>query len=92
MSNTNNVGAAVSTTAGAVAGGGAAVAGVIAGAAAETAGAAALTSGLATVGGVIGGGMFAGMCVLVAAPVAGGALAYGIYRLYRALATPESES
>ena len=78
--------AGVSTSAGAVAGGAAAVCGVSAGAASGTAGAAALTSGLACVGAAVGGGMFAGLCTVAVAPIAGGAVGYGVYRLYKYLA------
>jgi hypothetical protein len=76
-----------SLAAGAVAGGTAAVGGVITGAATGTAGAAALTSGLATVGTIIGGGMFAGIAVVAAAPIAGAVAGYGIFRLYKKLAS-----
>lgn len=81
--------AAVSTATGGTAGGVAAVSGVVVGAAEGTAGAAALTSGLATVGSIAGGGMFAGICIVAAAPIIGGALGYGAYRLYKKLATPK---
>ena len=80
--------AAGSTATGGTAGGVAAVSGVVVGAAEGTAGAAALTSGLATVGSIVGGGMFAGVCVVAVAPIVGGALGYGCYRLYKRLATP----
>ena len=86
--NSSETGAIVSTGSGAAAGAVAAVAGVIAGAAEGTAGAAALTSGLAAVGTVIGGGMFAGIVVVAAAPIAAGAAGFGIYKLYKKLATP----
>ncbi len=65
------------------------VLGVIGGAAEGTAGAAMMTSGLATVGSIVGGGMFAGICVLTVAPIVGGAAGYGCYRLFKRLATPE---
>ena len=74
---------AVSTGAGGVAGGTAAVAGVYAAAAAGTTGGAVITSGLAGLGGIIGGGMTAGLCVLAAAPIAGAAAGYGAFRLYK---------
>ena len=42
-----------------------------------------MTSGLASVGALIGGGMFAGICAVAAAPVAFGAAGYGAYQLYK---------
>jgi len=85
-------GAPVSTVSGAGAGAIGAISGVVTGAAEGTAGAAMMTSGLATVGSIIGGGMFAGMCVLTVAPIVGGAAGYGCYRLFKKLATPEGQS
>lgn len=42
---------------------------------------------LAAVGGVVGGGMLAGIITVAAAPIAGGVAAYGLYRLYKKLAS-----
>ncbi|PJK03834.1 hypothetical protein CO612_08990 [Lysobacteraceae bacterium NML71-0210] len=42
--------------------------------------AAGITSGLATVGGVVGGGMAAGLVTVAAAPLALGGIAYGLYK------------
>ena len=39
-----------------------------------------ITSGLATVGSVVGGGMATGLAISVAAPLAVGAVAYGLYQ------------
>jgi len=39
-----------------------------------------ITSGLAAVGSLVGGGMLAGLAVTAAAPLAGGATVYGIYK------------
>ncbi len=74
-------GAAISTGGGAVAGATSAILGVTSGAAAGTAGAAAVTSGLATVGSV------AGLGVVAAAPIAGGAAMFGVYKLYQRMAS-----
>ncbi len=74
---------AVSAGSGAVVGSVLAVKAVSVGAMAGTAGGAAFTSGLATVGGVIGGGMGAGICVVAAAPILGGLAGAGLYRLWR---------
>ena len=84
---TSELGAIASTLTGATAGTVAGVSGVVAGAASGTAGAAALTSGLATVGSVVGGGMLAGICTVAAAPLVFGAAGYGVYRLYKNLAS-----
>ena len=46
--------------------------------------AAAITSGLATVGSLVGGGMLAGIGVCAAAPLALGAAAVGLWRLFKA--------
>ena len=78
-------GTVVSTSAGAVAGAVSGVAGVLSGGAAGTTGAAALTSGLATVGSVVGGGMLAGIGVVAAAPIAGSAACFGIYKAFKKL-------
>ena len=43
-------------------------------------GATGITSGLAAVGSIVGGGMAAGVGVVAAAPLACGALGYGLYR------------
>jgi len=80
-------GAAISTGGGAVAGATSAILGVTSGAAAGTAGAAAVTSGLATVWSVVGGGMLAGLGVVAAAPIAGGAAMFGVYKLYQRMAS-----
>lgn len=77
----------ISVASGALAGGTAAIGGTIAGGAIGTAGGAALTSGLAATGTILGGGMVAGMVVLSAAPIVGGAVGYGIYNLYKYLAS-----
>ena len=82
-------GAVLSTAAGGVAGATAAVSGVAAGAAAGTAGGAAMTSGLAAVGGIVGGGMAAGIIVLAADPLAGCALGYLGFRLYKKMASSQ---
>ena len=42
--------------------------------------AAAITTGLATIGGVVGGGMLAGVAVCAAAPLAVGGAIYGLYK------------
>ena len=42
-----------------------------------------LTSGLAAVGSIIGGGMVAGIVVTTIAPLATGALGYGLYKLFK---------
>lgn len=65
-----------STAAGGIAGAGAGIGAVIVGAKAGTVGAAAVTSGLAAVGGT----MLGGLVVVAAAPVAGAALGYGVYK------------
>lgn len=85
--NKDEKGTLISVGSGGIAGGASGIAGVVVGAAEGTAGAAVLTSGLAAVGSVIGGGMLAGMCVVCAAPIAGGAACYGIYKLYKKLAS-----
>ena len=72
---------------GAIGGGASALLGVSSGAAARTAGGAAMTSGLAAVGSVVGGGMAAGIAVVAAAPIVGAITFYGVYRLYKRLAT-----
>ena len=76
---------ALSTGGGAAAGATSALAGVAAGGVGT--GAAALTSGLAAVGGIVGGGMAAGLAVVAAAPVAGAALGFGGYKLFKKLAS-----
>jgi len=86
--NSSDTWAIVSTVSGAATGAVAAVAGVVVGAGEGTAGAAAMTSGLAAVGTFVGGGMFAGILVVAAAPVVLGAAGFGIYKLYKKLATP----
>ena len=43
-------------------------------------GATGITSGLAAVGGLVGGGMAAGLAVTAAAPLAVGAIGYGLYK------------
>jgi hypothetical protein len=68
---------------GSTAGGASAILGVMAGAGEGLAGAAALTHGLAVVGSIVGGGMLAGLFVVAASPMAGGAFGYGTYRLYK---------
>ena len=45
-------------------------------------GAIGITSGLATLGGLFGGGMATGLAITAAAPVALGAAAYGLYKLF----------
>jgi len=79
--------AVASAGAGAVTGAVAGVGGVLAGGAAGTSGAAALTSGLAAVGSAIGGGMLAGIGMVAAAPIAFGAAGFGVYKLYKKLAS-----
>lgn len=86
---TSSKGAIASTATGGIAGATAAITGVAAGASAGTAGAAAMTSGLAAVGSVIGGGMAAGISVVAVAPLAGCALGYGDFRLYKKMAAPK---
>jgi hypothetical protein len=66
--------------AGGAAGTAAGVGGTVAGAAAGTTGAAAISSGLSVIGGIVGGGMFAGVCIVAAGPLIGGAIGYGIYK------------
>ena len=46
-------------------------------------GATGITSGLAAVGSIVGGGMAAGLAVTAAAPVAAGAIAFGLYNRYK---------
>ena len=46
-------------------------------------GATGVTSGLATLGSVAGGGMATRLVIACAAPVAAGAVAYGIYKLFK---------
>ncbi|MFI3155027.1 MAG: hypothetical protein QX199_02605 [Methylococcaceae bacterium] len=46
-------------------------------------GATGITSGLAALGSVFGGGMATGLVITVAAPVALGAAAYGLYELFK---------
>ncbi len=91
MAENNNPkkGAVISTVSGGAAGAVAVLYGVSAGAASGTAGAAAMTSGLATLGGVIGGGMAAGIVVLAAAPLAGCALGYLGFRFYKKNSSPK---
>lgn len=88
--NASSVLPAVSAGTGAVAGATSALAGIAASAAAGTSGAAATTSGLAAVGGIIGGGMAAGLIVVTAAPIAGATAMFGIYKLYEHLASSRS--
>lgn len=83
----SSAGAVISTGSGAVAAATSAVLGVTSSAAAGTAGAAAVTSGLAAVGSVIGGGMLAGIGVVAAAPIAGGAAMFCVYKLYQRMAS-----
>jgi hypothetical protein len=64
--------------AGTVAGGAAGFAGMTAGAASGVSGAAAMTSGLAAAGGLIGGGMLAGMAVVAAPAVILGVVGYAV--------------
>lgn len=45
-------------------------------------GATGVTSGLATLGSVAGGGMVTGLAIACVAPVAAGAVAYGIYKYF----------
>ncbi|WP_084184691.1 hypothetical protein [Desulfonatronum thiodismutans] len=71
------------TAGGSVAGAAGGIGGVVAGAATGTSGAVAITSGLSAVGSVVGGGMLAGLVTVAAAPIAGGAAAYGLYRLFK---------
>lgn len=70
-----------STAAGSVAGAGGAVGAVAAGGVTGL-GATGITSGLAAVGGVAGGGMALGLGICCAAPVALGAIGYGLYSLF----------
>ena len=50
---------------------------------AGTAGGAAIASGMASIGGVVGGGMATGAIITAAAPVAiGGAIIYGIFKFF----------
>ncbi len=46
-------------------------------------GATGITSGLAAVGSIVGGGMAAGVGIVAVAPLACGALGYGLYRWLR---------
>lgn len=46
-------------------------------------GAIGITSGLAGIGGVVGGGMATGLCIVAAAPIACGLAAFGIYKLLK---------
>jgi hypothetical protein len=81
----SQLGNMLSASGGALGGGTIAVTGVVVGAAEGTVGAAALTSGLASVGGIVGGGMFAGIIVVAAAPIACAALSWVIYRKRKAI-------
>jgi len=74
-------GTLVSVGSGSIGGSATALAGVALGAAEGTAGAAALVSGLAYLGMLVGGGMMAGIGVVCAAPILGGAACYGAYKL-----------
>jgi len=74
-----NVKAAVAGGAGAATGAAGAV-GAVSALGVSGLGATGITSGLAAVGGVVGGGMAAGMAVTAAAPIAVGAVAYGLYK------------
>jgi hypothetical protein len=78
MSNDN--GAAVTAAAGAAVGGAGAISAVAAAGPVAGLGAAGITSGLAAVGSVVGGGMAAGLVITAAAPLAVGAIAYGVYK------------
>jgi hypothetical protein len=80
-------GTLISAGSGSVAGATSAVTGVILGAAEGTAGAAALTTGLAAVGSVVGGGMLAGIVIVAATPIAGGLAFFGLYKLFKKLAS-----
>lgn len=46
-------------------------------------GATGITSGLAAIGSVVGGGMATGLAVTVAAPLAVGGAAYGLYKWWK---------
>jgi hypothetical protein len=76
----DDVKAAVSTAAGATVGGAGAVGAVSAMGSVAGLGAAGITSGLSAVGGLVGGGMAAGLVITAAAPIAVGALGYGLYK------------
>lgn len=78
-----DLGGTVAAATGAVAGGAGAITAVAASGAVSGLGAAGITSGLAAVGSVVGGGMAAGLLVTAAAPVAVGAIAYGVYKLVK---------
>lgn len=76
-------GAVKSAVAGAAVGGAGAVGAVAAAGPVAGLGAAGITSGLAAVGSVVGGGMAMGLIITAAAPVAAGALGYGIYKWWK---------
>lgn len=76
----DGVKAAASTVAGATAGGVGAVGAVSSMGTVAGLGAAGITSGLAAVGSVVGGGMISGLVITAAAPIAVGALGYGLYK------------
>ena len=78
-----DVGKKISKVTGAAVGGTSALAVVISGGTS----AAGLTSGLAAVGSIVGGSMLAGIFVVAAAPIVGGALGYGCYRMFKRLAS-----
>lgn len=79
----NGTGGAISAGAGAVLGSGGAVATVAAAGSVTGLSAAGITSGLAAIGGVVGGGMAAGVAVVAAAPIATACIGFGAYKLYK---------
>lgn len=89
-SKSSGIGAVASMLTGGVAMATVAVYKVVAGVAAGTVKDAALTSGLAVVGGIVGGGMAAGIVVVTAATILCGIVGFGLYKLYKKLATSES--
>jgi hypothetical protein len=82
MSNDSDNSVAVAAG-GAVTGVAGSIGAVAAGGSVAGLGAAGITSGLAAVGSVVGGGMAAGLVVTAAAPLAVGAVAYGLYKWWK---------
>lgn len=78
----DDVKAAAATGAGAVTGAAGAV-GAVSTMGVAGLGATGITSGLAAVGGLVGGGMAAGLAVTAAAPLAIGAIGYGLYKWFK---------
>lgn len=81
--NNNATKAAAAGVAGATVGGAGAIAAVSTAGSVAGLGATGIVSGLAAVGGVVGGGMATGLIITAAAPIAVGAVAYGLYKWWK---------